>query len=1008
MINVSEQVWDTWEAGDFTGPNRPITRATISKNKVNQYGGTDYRTIIFNQNVEYIEIPNIKTCTINRSIGADSASFSLTMVNQTDIVVDDNLDLAHDGGSSPTRRELQDLGKPGYYTFRRGQSIDSYGENPWGHDVTEWSDIIIPNRVVFIYQGYGTDGSLRPVDDTSLVLTGIFIIDDVSYSANGTITMKGRDLAKLLIEQRLYPPIIPVEEYPLIFSSDHYEDTYEFITRELTKTETTTSTTSSSSGPNVAKHISTGYDSSVTPWYGYNGTVYGHKASDAFDGNGSTYWLSVGNSGPNEVWSYEWIGANCGGNPINKVKFKPKWGGYVCWVAVRTSAGWQGSSKVPYGATSEPAYPNGSDVPFVRKVNVPKSESWFEVDLPGVYNAEEIRIVFSNLADSDLGTYQYRAGVYEVQAYLYKPSTSEESTTEVVYQVTDEVPSTEFVEGNIDDYTDIVKLFCAWSGFYWPEGPTDEVLKKWDPSSNGRVWGDFFNSGAYPVEPWWISPDYWDNKSVMDGINQLREILGFTFYIDHAGGVVWRPPNIWRTGNYISGLGYIGEDSIRDVHEERVLVEYDATLNDAALRSDIVVVSAEDPSIYASWSPGASGEEATVDVSDLELLAGQIRVSLISDYPFISQEEVDKFAYLIALRSHWSFRKSKFKIPGNPALTPDDQVRIYERTTSETYIHYLLSVNSTMDMDSGTWYMDVDTHWLGNGPDSQWSMITDGMSPALFAYLRAIGQIVDDREGVSPFPDSFFEYGVPDIELDPLRDYTDISGVIIPDLPTVNDTDSTATTEDPFIPPTGDWSSGEVTNCSNDYRWAMWVGAGPRFVGSSPSDGLFCYTGNLRKIVFMQEYQTYWDLFPLQKPDNTFAGQNQTVTVQIDYRTVNAFLYLAKIMAEEEYPVYSTYGYSCRGIKLTNGGYSETWSNHSWGAAVDVNAADNPQGTSALYVPNSAKLLKVASRATSLRTVSGNKTIFRWGGNWSGSYVDPMHFEVCVEPDFLKSGIVEP
>lgn len=1010
MINASEEMWDIWSAGDFTGPNRPVTRATISKNQLDTYEGTDYRNILFEKNVQHLEIPNIKRVTISRSVGADAASFELEMVNQEPADVTENLDLSYDGSAnSPSKRDLGEFGSPGHYTWRRGQAIDSYGENPWGHAETAWTEIIVPNRLVFIYQGYGTDGATRPVDDTKLVCTGIFIIDNVQYSANGIISMSGRDLSKLLIEQRLFPPIIPVEHYPLEFTSDHYEDVYETVVRDVTQEVTGSTTTASSTGPNVAKHItpSPGPDSSVTPWYGYNATVYGHKASDAFDGDGSTYWLSVGNSGPNEVWSYEWIGALCGGNPVNRVRIKPKWGGYVCWVGVRTSAGWQGSQKVPYGATSEPAYPNGSDVLYVKKINIPKSEAWFDIDLPGIYNAEEIRVVFSNLADSNQGTYQYRAGVYELQAVLYKPSTTEETTSTVVYQKTETITDNVLVEGNINDYTDIVKLMCGWAGFYWPQGTTDPILREWDASASGRVWGDFFNSGAYPVDPWWISADLWDNKSIMDGINQLREILGFTFFIDHAGGVQWRPPNIWRTGNYISGLGYIGEDSIRSVKENDVLIEYAATLNDSNLRSDIVVVSSDDPSIYGSWSAGAATNEATVDISDLELLAGQQRVMLVANYPFISQEEVDKFAYLVALRSHWTFRKSAFKIPGMPAYFPDDQLRIYERVSSETYIHYLTSVTSTMDLDAGTYYMDVQTHWLGNGPDSQWSMAS-GMSDALFAYLRAIGQINEDGSTVeSPFPDEFFDVAIPDIDLDDWRQYTEL-GDIISDPRSIVDIPDDTTTEPVQQDDYGITGGGNSTlNCSNSMRWEYWQGAGPvsQYV---PAGSVSCYTNNLRNIEFSKAWSSYWDLFPAEAPFNTFSGQTNSVWTYVDYRTVGAFQWLAKIMAEAGYEVKSASGFSCRAVKKSDGSSGSNWSNHSWGCAVDINAADNPQGDAVSTLPFASTLRAIAVRAESLRTVAkdseGNdQRIFRWGGRWSvtDGTVDAMHFEVCVDPDLL-------
>ena len=84
---------------------------------------------------------------------------------------------------------------------------------------------------------------------------------------------------------------------------------------------------------------------------------------------------------------------------------------------------------------------------------------------------------------------------------------------------------------------------------------------------------------------------------------------------------------------------------------------------------------------------------------------------LVPNYPFVSQEEVNKFGFLVSLWIHWSYRASKFRIPGIAALEPDDQVRIYERVTAETFIHYVEGYSSVMNLDQGTWYMDVDTNW---------------------------------------------------------------------------------------------------------------------------------------------------------------------------------------------------------------------------------------------------------------------------------------------------------
>lgn len=1000
MLNVPEFMWDIWESGDFTGNNAPTTRASISRkvlsSVVDSGANSQWRTLLFSDSGlgPSFEIPNIQTVTIDRRVGTDAAQLTLTFVNQLPLFVDDNLDEPHDaGGFGPTRRELGDLGKPGYYTNKRGLATDGDNVNPWSHEVNDgWVNMFIPNRLIHVYQGYGTDGSGLPDQDTRLSRTGIFLIDDVKWGADGLVTVMGRDLSKLLIEQRLYPPIVPLEHYPLEFCASY------FIENTTTRTigQVSVVSTPEEVGPNRATHIATYPDSSAAHWYGYNASVYGHRASHAFDGNETTYWLSMGNTEPSAGYSYEWIGATTGGNPINRIRFKPKWGGYKCYVGVRVGNTWQGSATVPYNSSSPAAAPNGSNIRYVKQLSIPNNENWVTIDLPATYNAAEIRLVFTDLANSGLGTSLstsvYRAAVYELQAMLFTAGTQQTIDETEEFEETVLVP----VTGNISDYTDIVKLLAAWSGFHWPMpngGYHDPLLRYWSNGSNsGRVWGDFFYSGAYPVEPPCIPSSQWDNKSVMDAINEIREMLGFVFYIDETGGIVWRPPNIWKTGNFVTGVGYVNAGSVRTVSEEKVLIQYDATISDASLRSDYIVVSSEDPTIYGAYRPysmgtGTAGVDETVD-----LLGGQERVALIADFPFASQREVDKFAYLISLWSHWAYRKSKWRIPGMPAFMPDDQVRIYERTTSETYIHYIEGINSTMDMNNGSWYMDIDSHWLGNGPESEWLISYTDMHPALFAYLQSIGALPDDLDPTS-FPDDWFTYTYPDIPTDPIRTDVDVDELIgtLPDLvwpdPT-QDSESEGGVGATASP------SGTAFNCSNSAKFQYW-GAGP--YASQPGTSPSCNGSTMGGLQVAVKWQSSFSSNP---PWNSNPNQTSTLAVNLDRRAHAAYRELVKIMMEEGFNIKQVGGYSCRGVRLTSGSLSTTtWSNHAWGLAMDVNWNDYPY----LRRTSDPVMLRIIRRAEDEIWTNSGQRVFRNGNTWPNA--DPMHFEVCCTPSDLASGI---
>lgn len=991
-----------WESGNYTGQYRPTIRAMLSKNVVQPKGA--YRTILFGtevtagpgggpietpQDQTWWEIPNIRTCEIDRRLGTDAASMRLTIRNTLPPLADENLDVSYSGTGTPTRRELMDLGSPGYFTHRRGIAVDTDGLNPWAHDINEWVDLFIPNRLIKTFQGYGTDGAGNPSQDVNLVLTGIWLIDRVETTAAGDITIECRDLAKLAIEQKLYPPIIPVAFYPLEFCGDQIE---------VVLQDTLISSTGVSQN-DKATHPTTFQDSSAAKQYGQNGSVGGHRATDAFDHNPGTYWRSLGHTTASGSDSYEWISMNLGGNLFNKVWFEPRYGGYKVYVSVRVGNVWQGQETIPYSPTTTET-DNGSSIPFVHVLNVPpNSRDFVFVDIPtsiagGPWQADEVRLTFTNLADTtpnDPTPGPYFAEIYQVAAG-YAFVLPDQQVGEGGFF--DWIPVNQQVEvvvaGNVKDYTDIVKILAATAGFFWPQtsaATSDPALARvfGNASGYGRVWGDFFYSGAFPVDPACIPPSFWDQKSVMDGINQIKEILGFIFMVDSTGGIQWRPPNIWRTGNYMRGLGYQGETSVKVVDEKNVLIDYGTTIDDQNLRSDIVVVSADDPSVHGSYQPGWAESEVSpatppgTAVTDLALLGGQQRVMTVANYPFgtaadpNSKIAIDKFAFLVSLWIHWSYRKSRFRIPGNPAFEVDDQVRIYERTTSEVYVHYIEGYTSSMDLEAGTWFMDMDTHWLGNGPSEQWMVQSREMHPALFAYLRSIGQIPTEIEDdQSLFPDDWFLYQPPVVPTNPIRSTDDFSHLfpLPPDLvwpepgDSVNDTGY-------ITPPTGNLSGGSTLNCSNTAMFNHWGGN----CGGAPKTRF------------------------LLQGAGTVTGQSSSIYVTVHTRSLRAWEALSDIMEQLNFKVKlgQTGGYVCRKIAGKS-----SWSNHSWGTAVDINWNDYPQGRRA---SPGDPIYDVAQRAVNLRTNNG-KTIFRWGGVWSGStQPDPMHFEVCCSASDLATGV---
>jgi len=924
---------------------------------------------------------------------------TLVLSNSAPINTGEDLDQSYDGQpGSPTRRELREQGEPGKYTYRRGLSSDGSGRNPWGHEPTEFVDMLLPNRLIRTFEGYGTDGSREPWEDSKQILTGTWLIDKVNIDAKGGITVECRDLAKLLIEQRLYPPIVPLDNYPIKFRSDHE------VTKTVKGSIPVETSTPEIIGTNVAKHSTATIDSSLASWYGHNASAYGHTATHAFDDDLSTYWISMRNSKPNEDWSYEWLDADTGGSPVNRIRFKPWKGNYVLYVCVKENGAWQGDARVPYNKNAEPAKPNTADTNYVLRFNMPAGEDWFIIDLPRIYEADFVRLTFTNLQNfGKISGGDYRAGVYEFEVMGYTPA----GTTIVDEETEEEV--TTFTAGNITDYTDIIKLFLAWSGFYWPDGEDDPLflLEEWG-SKGGRVWGDFFYSGAYPVDPHEIPSDYWDNKSVMDGINQIKEILGFIGYVDATGGFIWRPPNIWSNGNFITGVGWVGDQSIPVVSENTLLLDYGVVIDDAALRSEIIVISADDPTLYGSYVPGwAQSEEQGLDsdvdknageggpstvegqlgnyradqvVTDLSLLAGQQRIMLVPDYPFgqgyedevQARAEIEKFAYLVALWIHWSYRKGKIRIPANPALDVDDQIRVYEAKTSETYIHYILGMNVTLDMRTGSYTADIDTHWLGNGPDASWHIFAEEMPDALRAWLcehdyleGAICGDVDPNDGGSwslpPPPD------VPDtpIEIPRLPEHLKVP---FPRPPDVNPIDIDEIGDTSGEVPPSSTIPGSVNSCSNNFMFSFW--------------GNHKHPTSTRKL-----------------RGHSSAGA-ETI---LDNRAWAAFNLLADLYSDVGYDIFSASGKYVRHIAD-----SDWWSNHAWGTACDINYNDFGRRHIDEAEPSvRAKMLLIAARAENIRgwdTSTGTFVgVFYWGQRFSRP--DAGHWQICCKAEDLALGV---
>lgn len=741
--------------GQMFGMNRPVTRVTAVKQTQRPYSSNrpgPWRGELFDpirpENTTR-EVTNLVSVDINRGINDDSATCTIVIYNQEG---NDQVPEGIDTG----------IGQPGYLTFNRGSNkkgqhsiyeqllgagadVREYPTD-WEYRANIWKDFFIPNTLLRTYQGYGSDnfdirgneiyvhdpgseGYVHPANDTKLFQTGTWLIDKVTYSADGgSISIECRDMAKLLLDQFIFPPMLPLERFPLIYCPAHADQGHKGVV-----------------GRNVAVYNSCSND----PYVGKDGSEYGHHGKDAFDGKGGSYWLSVGNADPDAGYAYEWIQASTNNHQVNEVTLDLFGDNYVIYVSVYENGSWQGTSTVPYNPADPNSFPNGANIKYVKQVTSGSTRR-VTIPLPRTYKAQYVRVGFHHLFNSGIGVYPYRAGVREMTVRQSSPSTF--------------IKGSQGIPGYISGWDEVIKELLGWAGFTWYNAPTSDPLlgKENRTGYNLRVWGDFETQ----VGPQVCTPaDYFMNKSFMEGIRQVSDFLGTLFRVDEGGAAILRQPNIWSVGNYIddptapsSEPAHITGHPI-EFHENANLTSYSVMVDDSQVRSEILVTGYNPDVLSSAYVAGGyvlgknsvTGETSAIDFTNV--LAGQQRLFVVPNSAtsfFRTEIECQRMAELIGLQILFSYRRGQLRSPAHPGLQIDDQVRIFERTTNENNVHYVSGLNTHWDAASGEYTMEVTTHWLGEDPNTKWFVNQAQLTPAVTS-LPAIAKRIG-RQGVSGDP----------------------------------------------------------------------------------------------------------------------------------------------------------------------------------------------------------------------------------------------------------------
>lgn len=416
MRTLPQTMIDALASGEFTGTAKSVTRVTIQKINLGIYQGADrqvYSSLPFLTSASPAhELPNLKNVKWDRSVDGGIGSSTLELFNTAPLPP----------GVGPAADGSFDL--LGFFTYNRGKT--AYSQTTWGHSPNGWQDFLVPDRLIRIYQGCGVNYAAVPELDANLLLMGVYLIDDVVYTADGLITVTSRDVGRLLADEIMFPPVVPFAHYPLRFSS--------YRTVADPPVITTTSTTSG------AGWHTPSYDTdSGVPYKGVNGTVYGHHGTDAFDNSDDTYWLSVGNGQPAQGFSFEFVQGTMAAQTVNAVRCRV-WGGpYRCYLSVRVGSTWLGGATVPYDPNNPNSAPNGSDIPYlgVQTVAHEGTVSFIFAPKAGV---TAIRVCFTDLYNSGLGPFPYRAGVRHLEYSGSATATTSTTTT------------SSHTEGNYGDY----------------------------------------------------------------------------------------------------------------------------------------------------------------------------------------------------------------------------------------------------------------------------------------------------------------------------------------------------------------------------------------------------------------------------------------------------------------------------------------------------------------------------------------------------------------------------
>jgi hypothetical protein len=750
--------------GPMVGPNQPTTRITVDRywwlNQTSGLVGTrpvdklpirywQYKDNATNFANSEIEIPNLKTVIIDRQMTNQTGTIQVVMYNT---ITPDNGE-AHDNPDT--------FGRPGWFSYARGQGPDAKAR--WGQTPNLWSDnflvggtsstqnaadlatlnglisslttlqqeqlayvagsdeynslqtqiselqsqislmqatfpsvnhgltgLLRENALLRCYQGYGAADMALPdaIANGYLQLTGVFLVDNVqiesggggsSGGSGGLITLNGRDMGKLLVDQTAWPPTIPQGSYG--------SAGLQYVHGDSGALSGVTGADNEIVDLPMQYQVCSANPTAETA----NNPIRGHLPAWSLTDNPTTFYVSENFDSPTPD-NPPSIQFNNIASTVSAVKVAvpPGHQNCTCYISIYGQ-----QNLVFYSDTgwTDTGLGTINGIPYVMKFGVSQTAVW--VNLPSGYATNTIRFTFTDLETTPDDS-SYHASVYQCGVGVLTSS---------VGGTTGYVEGTQ--AGNYYDYSTIVADFCLWAGWY--------LKQDTPPGDQPTVFGVIENTGAFnELGP--IPGSTWDQQPLISCIQTVAQIVGFIFRIGERGEVLFFPPNIYAPGNYDEDNNFLGE--VFPVLDESVnLTDYVQTTSDQGLVSEIIV-SPEDPYLFGGHP---NNNSSTVGVTrftpgNIGSLRGINKPAMLGTVLNVPVDLADQnaMAELLAVQCYLTMRQGQATCMFDPSITPDTQIKIYDRVTGESNVHYVCGTHSEHDIDQGNHLSTISTYWLGN------------------------------------------------------------------------------------------------------------------------------------------------------------------------------------------------------------------------------------------------------------------------------------------------------